>query len=134
MNQKIPLGLAYDDVLLIPQHSHLESRSEVDLSTQITPRIKIKLPIISVNMSDVTGVDMAIALGKLGGLGFLHRFNSPEEEADMVAKVKSVRKVEGVKEILVPGERGNRLAKQRLESGEIKVEDNLLAELRKIGQ
>ncbi|OGM87651.1 hypothetical protein A2614_02400 [Candidatus Woesebacteria bacterium RIFOXYD1_FULL_40_21] len=91
MNQKIPLGLAYDDVLLIPQHSHLESRSEVDLSTQITPRIKIKLPIISVNMSDVTGVDMAIALGKLGGLGFLHRFNSPEEEADMVAKVKKAK-------------------------------------------
>lgn len=88
MDKNIPLGLAYDDVLLIPQHSRLESRSEVDLSTQITPRVKIKLPIISVNMSDVTGVDMAITLGKLGGLGFLHRFNSPEEEADMVFQVK----------------------------------------------
>ena len=88
MNQKIPLGLAYDDVLLIPQHSHLESRSEVDLSTQITPRIKIKLPIISVNMSDVTGVDMAIALGKLGGIGIIHRNLTVDDQVKEIIKVK----------------------------------------------
>ncbi len=57
-----------------------------------------------------------------------------ESVSDMVVKVKSTRKIDGVKEILVPGERGNRLAKQRSESGEIEVEDNLLIELRKIGQ
>ena len=88
MNQNIALGLSYDDVLLIPQHSNINSRSEVNIETQITPRIKIKLPLISINMTDVTGPEMAIALGKLGGLGFLHRFTSPEKQADMVLKVK----------------------------------------------
>lgn len=95
MNQNIPLGLSYDDVLLIPQHSHINSRSEVNIETQITPRIKIALPLISINMTDVTGPEMAIALGKLGALGFLHRFVSPEKQADMVLKVKKQKVLVG---------------------------------------
>ncbi len=85
---KIRLGLSYDDVLLVPQHSKINSRQEVDLTTKITPRVTLKLPLISVNMSDVTGVRMAVALGKLGGMGFLPRFIPPEEEAEMVKQVK----------------------------------------------
>lgn len=88
MDQKFPLGLSYDDVLLIPQYSEIKSRGDIDLSTQITPHVKLKLPLISINMTDVTGVDMAIALGKAGGLGFLPRFVSAEEQSDMAAKVK----------------------------------------------
>lgn len=88
MNQSFPLGLSYDDVLLVPQYSEINSRGDVDLSTQITPRVKLNSPLISVNMTDVTGVEMAIALGKLGGLGFLPRFFSPEDQADMVKLVK----------------------------------------------
>lgn len=84
----IPLGLSYDDVLLIPQYSNIKSRSDVDLSTQITPRVKLSLPLISINMSDVTGVDMSITLAKLGGIGFLPRFDTAENQADMVKKVK----------------------------------------------
>lgn len=95
MSQKIPLGLSYDDVLLVPQHSTVGSRSEVDLSTQITPRVGLKLPLISINMTDVTGTKMAVALGKLGALGFLPRFVSPEEQADMVAKVKKEKVLVG---------------------------------------
>lgn len=91
MQNKIPLGLSYDDVLLIPQHSNLESRSEVDLSTQITPNVKIKLPLISINMTDVTGVEMAITIGKMGGLGFLPRFVSINEQAKMVKNVKKAK-------------------------------------------
>ena len=87
-SKDIPLGLSYDDVLLIPQYSKIKSRSSVDLSTQITPRVKLNLPLISINMSDVTESEMAIALGKLGGLGFLHRFQTAEDQADMIAKVK----------------------------------------------
>lgn len=86
--ENIPLGLSYDDVLLIPQYSKIKSRSDVNLSTQITPRVKLKIPLISINMTDVTGVKMAIALGKLGGLGFLPRFFSPEKQADMVMQIK----------------------------------------------
>lgn len=88
MNQNFPLALSYDDVLLVPQYSKINSRSEVDISTTITPKIKLRIPLISINMTDVTGPEMAIALGKAGGLGFLPRFISPEEQALMVMKVK----------------------------------------------
>jgi len=87
-SKEVPLGFSYDDVLLIPQYSKIKSRSDVDLSTQITPRVKLIIPLISINMTDVTGVEMAIALGKLGGLGFLPRFFSPEKQADMVMQIK----------------------------------------------
>lgn len=85
---KIPHSLSYDDVLLIPQYSEIKSRSDVDLSTQISPHVKLKIPLISINMSDVTGTQMAITLAKLGGLGFLPRFVSPDDQAEMVYEVK----------------------------------------------
>ena len=84
----IPLALSYDDVLLVPQYSNIKSRSDVDLTTQITPHVKLLVPLISINMSDVTGVEMAVELGKLGGIGFLPRFDTSENQADMVNKVK----------------------------------------------
>jgi len=84
----IDLALSYDDVLLVPQYSKIDSRSKVDLATQITPHVKLLLPLISINMTDVTGAEMAIAVGKLGGIGFLPRFSSDTEQAEMVAKVK----------------------------------------------
>ena len=88
MNQKFELALSYDDVLLVPQYSEIESRQEVNISTTITPHLKLKLPLISANMSDVTGVSMAIKLGELGGLGVLPRFMTAEDEADMIIAVK----------------------------------------------
>src|ERR1035437_4838425 len=88
MNQDIPLGLSYNDVLLIPQYSDIESRLDVDLSTQITPHIKLKIPLISTNMSTVTNVELAVELGKLGGLGVIPRFMPAEEEANMISEVK----------------------------------------------
>jgi IMP dehydrogenase len=91
----LPLGLSYDDVLLIPQISEVNSRSDVDLSTQISPRVKLHIPLISINMSDVTGVEMAVALGKLGGMGFLPRFETPEKQAEMVRDVKKQNVVVG---------------------------------------
>lgn len=95
MNQDIPLGLSYDDVLLIPQYSEIESRSDVDLSTQLTPRVKLSLPLISSNMSTVTSTEFAIALGKLGGLGVIPRFVTADEEANMVAETKKHKIVVG---------------------------------------
>lgn len=87
----IPLALSYNDVLLVPQYSNIKSRSDVNLSSQITPKVKLTIPLISINMSDVTGVEMAVALGKLGGMGFLPRFDTPENQADMVNKVKKLK-------------------------------------------
>ena len=88
MDQKIPLGLSFDDVLLIPQYSEVASREDVDLTTHLTPKLTLKLPFISANMTDVTGVEMAVTLGKLGALGILPRFMSAQDEADLVSSVK----------------------------------------------
>lgn len=92
----IQLGLSYDDVLLVPQYSNIKSRSDVELSTQITPHVKLNLPLISINMSDVTGVDMAITLAKLGGMGLLPRFDTAENQATMVSQVKKENVFVGV--------------------------------------
>ncbi len=86
--QNLTTALAFDDVLLVPQYSQIESRSHVDLSTQLSPNIKLTLPFISANMDTITGVKMAIAMGKLGGLGILPRFETPEITADKVSQIK----------------------------------------------
>jgi len=89
MNQDISLGLSYDDVLIIPQYSQIESRVSVDLSTQISPRVKLSIPLVNSNMSTITSTEFAIKLGKLGGLGVIPRFITASEEADMVRRVKA---------------------------------------------
>lgn len=63
----------FDDVLLVPQHSKITSRADVDLSTTIG-KMRLKLPILSANMDTVTEGKMAVAMGKRGGAGVLHRF------------------------------------------------------------
>ncbi|MFH0773357.1 MAG: IMP dehydrogenase [bacterium] len=81
-------GLTFDDVLLIPQKTKIISRSSIDLSTQLTPKIKLRMPIISANMDTVTEWRMAIAMAKEGGIGFIHRFLTIEQEAEQVKMVK----------------------------------------------
>ena len=82
------LGLTFDDVLLVPKKTNLSSRSQVDLSTQLTPKIKLKIPLISANMDTVTESAMAIGLAQLGGIGIIHRFLSIERQVEEVKKVK----------------------------------------------
>jgi IMP dehydrogenase len=84
---KIPLYLTYDDVLLMPQRSKIRHRAEVDTSTQLTPEIKLKIPLISANMDTVTEAPMAIALARAGGLGVIHRFMSTEDQVKNVDQV-----------------------------------------------
>lgn len=83
----IKLALSYNDVLLVPQYSKLTSRSEVDISTQIAPDIKLDIPLISINMDTVTGVEMAVAMHKMGAMGFMPRFDTAEIQAKKVAEV-----------------------------------------------
>jgi IMP dehydrogenase len=66
-------GLSCDDVLLVPQHSDIASRDDVDLSTKLG-NLKLKLPLLSSNMDTVTEGDMAVAMHNAGGAGVLHRF------------------------------------------------------------
>jgi len=79
---------SYDDVLLTPQRSQVKSRSDVSLQTKLSENLTLDLPIISANMDSVTGVKMAIALGKLGGIAILPRFNSGSEQIEMLKEVK----------------------------------------------
>ncbi len=89
MKQKIiPLGLAYDDVLLVPQKSTIESRSLVSTKTKLSRHIDLAIPFVSSNVDTVTESAMAIAMAKLGGMGIIHRFMSLEREASEVQRVK----------------------------------------------
>lgn len=81
------MGLSYDDVLLVPRRSPVNSRSEVDLSTELAVGVELELPITSAAMDTVTEVEMARTLSEHGGLGVLHRFLPVDEQAAMVREV-----------------------------------------------
>ena len=83
-------ALTYDDVLLVPQYSDIKSRKEVDISSDLDEELTFDLPIISSPMDTVTESEMAYAISKMGGLGIIHRYNSIEEQAGMVAEVVNV--------------------------------------------
>lgn len=88
MNNKIVLeGYTFDDVLLIPQESNTLP-SQVDISTKLTKDITLQIPIISAAMDTVTESDMAIALARQGGIGFVHKNMSIEEQVGQVKRVK----------------------------------------------
>jgi IMP dehydrogenase len=92
--EHIRTALTFDDVLLEPRYSSVELEA-VDLTTKVSRNISINLPIISAAMDTVSEAPMAIALGKLGALGVLHRNNTPEEQAEEVKKVKAESLIAG---------------------------------------
>jgi IMP dehydrogenase len=81
------LALTFDDILLEPRYSNVTPVS-VKVTTQLTKKIKINIPIISAAMDTVTESSMAIALARLGGLGVIHRNFSVEDQAAEVRRVK----------------------------------------------
>lgn len=78
--------LTYDDVLLVPQYSDIESRSEIDISSCLDDGIKLDVPIISSPMDTVTESDMAVAMSDAGGLGIVHRYDTVEVQAAYVSR------------------------------------------------
>lgn len=88
MKLRPTIGLTFDDVLLVPKHSAIRSRSAVDTSTWLVPGIRLAIPIISANMDTVTEAEMAIAMAQAGGIGIIHRFMSIERQASLVRRVK----------------------------------------------
>jgi len=80
-------GLTFDDVLLEPRHSDVVP-TEVDVSTRLTRRIHLNIPILSAPMDTVTESAMAIALAQEGGIGVIHKNMSVERQTEEVEKVK----------------------------------------------
>ncbi|MDD2504050.1 MAG: IMP dehydrogenase, partial [Clostridia bacterium] len=80
-------GLTFDDVLLIPQQSDVLPK-DVNLSTWLTRKIKLNIPLMSAAMDTVTEAKSAIAIAREGGIGIIHKNMTIEEHADQVDKVK----------------------------------------------
>src|SRR6266571_2104393 len=80
-------GLTFDDVLLMPAYSQVLPR-DVDITTRLTKDITINVPMLSAAMDTVTEANLAIALAREGGLGFLHKNMSIAQQAEQVRKVK----------------------------------------------
>ncbi len=87
MGQIVSEGITFDDVLLIPGYSNVVG-NQVDVSTYLTKKIKLNIPMMSAGMDTVTEHRMAIAMARQGGIGIIHKNMSIEEQADEVDKVK----------------------------------------------
>ncbi len=92
---EIRSGLSYGDALLVPQRSAVDSRSDVDLSTQLTPTLGLDTPIVSAAMDTVTEAPLATALAEQGGLGVIHRFLSIEAQAEQIRQVSRAGRLVG---------------------------------------
>lgn len=82
------VALTFDDVLMVPQYSAISSRGAVSTTTRLTPKIECAIPIVSANMDTVTEASMAVVMARTGGLGIIHRFLSPERQAQEISRVK----------------------------------------------
>ena len=81
-------ALTYDDVLLLPHYSDIRSRSEVDISTDLGNGLRLQLPVISSPMDTVSEDLMARATSEEGACSIIHRYNTPEEQAQLVGHAR----------------------------------------------
>jgi IMP dehydrogenase len=93
MAESIPIGLTFDDVLLVPRRSAVSTRRQVETRTRVCRGIELAIPIVSASMDTVTESAMASAIAREGGLGVIHRFLPI---ADHVAEVRRVKRAESV--------------------------------------
>ena len=75
-NSRSTLNLTYDDVQIKPQFSDIEHRKDCNTITQVTKNVWLDIPLVSSPMDTVTDYNMCMEMDRLGGMGFLHRFNS----------------------------------------------------------
>jgi IMP dehydrogenase len=78
----------FDDVLLRPQLSEINSREDVDVSVEIVPGIRLEAPLMAANMQTVTSVKLAVALCKAGGMATIDQFRSIEDQINIIKDVK----------------------------------------------
>jgi IMP dehydrogenase len=85
---EIRQGLTFDDVLLVPRHSDVKTRSEIDTSCDLGKGVFLKIPIIPANMKSIIETDMAKAVANYGGLAIFHRFMEVNEQVAMFNEAK----------------------------------------------
>jgi IMP dehydrogenase len=81
-------ALTYDDVLLVPQYSQVDSRRVLSTQAKLTKKITLQTPIVSANMDVVTESEMAITMAREGGIGLIHRFMTIAEQVRHIERVK----------------------------------------------
>jgi IMP dehydrogenase len=86
-NKIVETAITFDDVLLVPSYSEVLP-NQVSLKSRLTDKITLNVPIVSAAMDTVTEGDLAIALARVGGLGFIHKNMTIEEQAAQVNRVK----------------------------------------------
>ena len=84
-----PITLTYDDIQLVPSYSEITSRKNIDLTTTVTKRYKIKIPFVAAPMDTVCEEEMAVKLALMGGIGCIHRFMTIDSQIKMVQNVIS---------------------------------------------
>ncbi len=87
MSKIIKKGITFDDILLIPAYSNVLP-NQVDLSTQLTKKIKLQIPVMSAGMDTVTEMRMAVSVARQGGIGIIHKNMSIKKQAEEVDRVK----------------------------------------------
>ena len=80
--------IAYDDVLLVPQYSNIESRSEIDIHADLGNNLVLDMPVISSPMDTISELDMSVAMAYTGGCSIIHRYNTIQEQMDIVRQFK----------------------------------------------
>jgi len=88
MARIIGQGYSFDDVLVVPKYNRVESRKDVSFQTRVTKNHFLDIPFLVANMDTVCESKMAITIGRLGGLGILHRFMTIENQAREIMEVK----------------------------------------------
>ena len=81
-------SLSFDDVLIEPRYSQIQSRRNINIGSKLTKNITLHLPLISSPMDTITESEMAIHMAVNGGLGIIHRYNTLEQQVNMIKRVK----------------------------------------------
>ena len=120
MQDKLPsaTALTFDDVLIEPRYSEVVP-SEVDVTTQLTERIELRIPILSSPMDTVTESKMAISLAQEGGLGVIHKNMSIERQTEEVDKVKRSANGIIVDPVTLPPNASVALARQTMDESNV---------------
>ncbi len=90
---QIRTGLTFQDVLLVPKLSDVNTRRSIEVTTNLTKKIHMNIPIVASNMDTVCESDMAIQMARMGGIGFIHRFLTIDDQVRELEKVKRAESV-----------------------------------------